>query len=56
MSKEQLDKLEAAWLRLKTSLEKEPATKEVHAVYESMRKAIDSFKPEAGRSPDGRGE
>jgi hypothetical protein len=47
VKQEQLDALKAAWKDLKDSLDHEPATREVHAAYDSMEKLIESLS-----SPD----
>ncbi|HUD21816.1 MAG TPA: hypothetical protein VMQ60_03145 [Acidobacteriaceae bacterium] len=42
----QVHELKAAWARLKVSLDSEPATREVHATYESMDRALQLLNPE----------
>jgi hypothetical protein len=47
VKQEQLDALKAAWKRAKYSLDREPATKEVHRAYESMEKLFEVLQPAA---------
>ena len=53
VKQEQLHALKAAWNRAKDSLDCEPATKEVHAAYESMEKLFEVLQPAAPPEPKG---